>query len=837
MATAAAVAVAPAAAAAAVAAAAAGPQTTRVTSRQVSLPRAGSKALNCNLVGLLLLVAFAASLLVSVQLAGQAVLAPLALLRGPGGGGEGGQQVHLQVVRGGDYGPTLEEEPSWEPRSLGVGAAAGSASSRVQEEGASGGGGSGSGGSPEGDGVVTGVGRQGVGERASKEISKEDVAVPPGELLDVLADAAAADLARSSDKNGDEESSSGGFGLLEPAGAAAAAQEQQGNNGTVTEEAGEALVYNSSGEDAKTRNVTKDDELEPHSEGGAVLQLAAEETTTTTTAGVVDTTSSTLTSRSDELQVIREKTEDLSNSELIPTEEPAVAAAAAAADVHDAAPGDSSSSTTNNNNLKNETVQQQLLSQVERTTSTSEPGVVVVVNGMTQPRSSNVGSTDDDSSEAAAAAPLPSWRRRAEDELKAAKLALQDPAFTVPDDSPASGSEDSLHAPAYHNATHFRKSYHLMEQVFKTYVYAEGSAPLVHAGPLTGIYASEGQFISAMVTQAQGQGTNRLVTRDPHAAHMFFLPYSVAHMVEHLYVPGSRSMLPLATFITDYVNTVAAAHPFWNMTAGRDHFLVACHDWGPATARDHPGLRANAVKVVCNADLTEEFVPGKDASLPEVYLHKRPRSPRSRRRKAAGGGTNSTTTKATAAVAYDTLQFGGNPPAERRVLAFFAGQMHGRVRPVLLRHWKDRGDSDPDMHIYERIPRGVAKKTPYAAHMKSSRFCVCAAGYEVNSPRLVEAIYYDCVPVIVADNFVLPFSDVLDWSAFSLTVAEKDIPDLKRILLAVSDRRYREMQARLRHVRKHFVWHPGGPPQKYDAFHMVMHSVWMRRLSQVQLQD
>jgi hypothetical protein len=60
-------------------------------------------------------------------------------------------------------------------------------------------------------------------------------------------------------------------------------------------------------------------------------------------------------------------------------------------------------------------------------------------------------------------------------------------------------------------------------------------------------------------------------------------------------------------------------------------------------------------------------------------------------------------------------------------------------------------------------------------------------GYEVNSPRIVEAIYYECVPVIIADNFVLPFDDALNWSTFSVAVPERDIPKLKEILLAIPE--------------------------------------------------
>lgn len=117
------------------------------------------------------------------------------------------------------------------------------------------------------------------------------------------------------------------------------------------------------------------------------------------------------------------------------------------------------------------------------------------------------------------------------------------------------------------------RSYELMEKVFKVYVYRDGSKQLVHSGPKTGIYASEGQFLERI------RRPNNYVVRDPWKAHMFFLPYSVQHMVSHLYVPNSHTMLPIASFIKNYVNSIASRYSFWNRTQGADHFFVSCHDW------------------------------------------------------------------------------------------------------------------------------------------------------------------------------------------------------------------------------------------------------------------
>ena len=174
---------------------------------------------------------------------------------------------------------------------------------------------------------------------------------------------------------------------------------------------------------------------------------------------------------------------------------------------------------------------------------------------------------------------------------------------------------------------------------------------------------------------------------------------------------------------------------------------------------------------------------------------------------------------------------GGKPAAERSILAFFAGQMHGRVRPVLLQYW---GGKDADMRIYDRLPHRITRRMNYIQHMKSSKYCICPMGYEVNSPRIVEAIYYECVPVIIADNFVLPFDDALNWSAFSVVIPEKDVPKQKQILFANPDDQYIDMQYNVQRVQKHFIWHPN--PIKYDIFHMILHSIWYSRVNQIQIE-
>lgn len=342
----------------------------------------------------------------------------------------------------------------------------------------------------------------------------------------------------------------------------------------------------------------------------------------------------------------------------------------------------------------------------------------------------------------------------------------------------------------YHNPSAFYQSYLEMERRFKVYVYEEGDPPVVHDGPCKNIYTIEGRFIHEI---EHGGGMFR--TRNAHHAHVYFMPYSVTWMVKYLYKPYTYDLAPLKQFVSDYLRIISIKHPFWNRTQGADHFMLACHDWGPHASQANPFLYNNSIRVLCNANTSEGFNPQKDVSLPEIHLYDGNISPK---------------------------LLAPPPPTHRPHLAFFAGGLHGPIRPLLLHHWREK---DPNIFVYEYLP----KTLDYYTLMLNSKFCLCPSGHEVASPRVVEAIYAECVPVIISDHYQLPFSDVLRWEAFSVKVGVSEIPALKEVLMAVSEEKYERLIRGVRAVRRHFMLNK--PAKRFDVFHMILHSVWLRRLN------
>ncbi|KVI11211.1 Exostosin-like protein [Cynara cardunculus var. scolymus] len=317
-------------------------------------------------------------------------------------------------------------------------------------------------------------------------------------------------------------------------------------------------------------------------------------------------------------------------------------------------------------------------------------------------------------------------------------------------------SEDPDYVPsgsAYWNPNSFHRSYLEMEKRFKIYVYEEGDPPIFHTAPCYGILGLEGIFINDMEI-------SRFRTKDPQKAHVYFLPFSIITLINYVYIVGSHDWSPMYDTVRDYITVINHKYPHWNRSQGADHFMLACHDWGPSISKSVPYLFKNSIRALCNANTSEGFKLSRDVSIPEIYL--------------PHGTTNGL--------------LGGPSPSKRTILVFFSGGVHGYIREVLLKHWENK--TEDGVKIQKYLPKGDD--------------------------------YYQ------QDNYAKPFSDVLNWDTFSVDIPTSQIPQLKDILMAIPQRKYLRLQKNGAQVRKHFVVNL--PPKRYDVFHMILHSIWLRRL-------
>uniref|UniRef100_A0A182MRP2 Exostosin-2 n=1 Tax=Anopheles culicifacies TaxID=139723 RepID=A0A182MRP2_9DIPT len=92
----------------------------------------------------------------------------------------------------------------------------------------------------------------------------------------------------------------------------------------------------------------------------------------------------------------------------------------------------------------------------------------------------------------------------------------------------------------------------------------------------------------------------------------------------------------------------------------------------------------------------------------------------------------------------------------------------------------------------------------YPAVLATGTFCLVARGVRLGQPILLEAMAAGCIPVVMADNYVLPFADLLDWELLAVRLHETNLHTIVPVLRAISAERIAEMQAQIRSVYQRY---------------------------------
>lgn len=58
----------------------------------------------------------------------------------------------------------------------------------------------------------------------------------------------------------------------------------------------------------------------------------------------------------------------------------------------------------------------------------------------------------------------------------------------------------------------------------------------------------------------------------------------------------------------------------------------------------------------------------------------------------------------------------------------------------------------------------------------------------------MDALAFGCIPIVIADSYIFPFSEVIDWKRAALHIYEDDLPKLMDIVRGISFERIAEMR-------------------------------------------
>ena len=132
---------------------------------------------------------------------------------------------------------------------------------------------------------------------------------------------------------------------------------------------------------------------------------------------------------------------------------------------------------------------------------------------------------------------------------------------------------------------------------------------------------------------------------------------------------------------------------------------------------------------------------------------------------------------------------------ERKYLTFFKGNPSNPTRSAVI------ALHDPARGVIALGHKGYTAETdeyPYSATLAQAKFGLAPEGNGLHSFRLTECMQFGTVPVMV-DRFgmyVLPFTEVLDWTKFGFYFALDDIDTLVDTLEAVPASVWKKMQKR-----------------------------------------
>ncbi|GHP07448.1 hypothetical protein PPROV_000619000 [Pycnococcus provasolii] len=330
----------------------------------------------------------------------------------------------------------------------------------------------------------------------------------------------------------------------------------------------------------------------------------------------------------------------------------------------------------------------------------------------------------------------------------------------------------------------------------KVYVYETDDIPalrsLTQGNKMSLSLCSKGMWGTQVALHQYLAHNTRIRTRNPDEADYFFVPAYPKCALDK----QGMSEMELGKL---YIAAVTAT-PYFRRNGGRDHMFVFPSGRGVTCFREWRRYIPQSIILGPEGHFTDNYAAvgtpyfhvHKDIVIPGRVDHRR-----------------------------HTLLEKAKPLGKpRRYLAAFYGNHQGK---------KPRLDV---LALAKKYPNEVmadCKRNPrYAEIVGDSKFCFAPRGQSSWTLRFYESFFSGCIPVILADDIELPFSEFVDYSKFTVKwPLDRVNDDLVRYLRSVPDDVIARMQDMGRRVLCLFVYHHD---ERYcNSFSALLHVLQKRR--------
>jgi hypothetical protein len=143
---------------------------------------------------------------------------------------------------------------------------------------------------------------------------------------------------------------------------------------------------------------------------------------------------------------------------------------------------------------------------------------------------------------------------------------------------------------------------------------------------------------------------------------------------------------------------------------------------------------------------------------------------------------------------------------KRNTLASFAGRLTHEVRNLMYDELKT--NKLYKFYIQDKNTINKQDSRIFRDLLLESYFGFCPRGYGPTSFRLYETIQLGCIPVIISDEFWLPFQEQIDWKKLAILVKPNEIHQIPELIYdKFRSNEYKKMQEYGKHCyRKYFSW-------------------------------